>query len=282
MIAQGKQESKNKLDDLNRKQKNNDEIPYYILQTPIEFLDDNIKETKNKLEIEFIDLPGFNNNGQNFDIFFRNLINFTELFLFINDKNVIQDENKDLIQEFFEILLSEKNIFNLDSIMFVVNQIDLIDGIQSINNINDIMKDFSGEINDIYKKIINDEWNKQIKYSEIIQSNKGLLFSYFSNNYYREYKNKRKTLNKHFNNYKELIKNIIENYNLKNFESEIIIKGVAKYIKKDYFNKLKNKNEYKAQEIKDIKSDYQSICDIFQNYNITPDDIKKMKVLLKK
>ena len=92
---------------------------------PIEFLDDNIKETKNKLEIEFIDLPGFNNNGQNFDIFFRNLINFTELFLFINDKNVIQDENKDLIQEFFEILLSEKNKFNLDSIMFVVNQIDL-------------------------------------------------------------------------------------------------------------------------------------------------------------
>ena len=275
LIAKGKEEAKKVLDDLNRKKVDNDEIPYYILQTPIEFLDDNIKETKNKLVIEFIDLPGFNNNGRNFDEFLRNLINFTELFLFINDKNLIQAENKDLIQEFFEILLSEKHKFNLDSIMFVVNQIDLMKEIKNINDINNIMKTFSEEINDIYKNIINDEWNKQLKYSEIIQNNKGLLFSYFSNVYYRENKNKQKTLNKHFNNSKELIKYIIEIYNLKNCKSEIIIKGLSKKIEKDYLNKLKNKKEYNAEEIKDIKSVKTSICNILRDNNITSDDIKK-------
>ena len=277
LLAKGKENVKKILDDLNNNKVDNDEIPYYILQTPIEFLDDNIQDIKSKSEIEFIDLPGFNYNNQKFEEFLGNLINFTELFLFINDKNVIQDENKELIQEFFEKILIEKNIFNLDSIMFVVNQIDLMTEIKNKNNINDIIGNFSREINDMYKKIINNDWNKQLKYSEIIQNNNGLLFSYFSNKYYRENKNKFKTLNQHFNNIKELIKYIIQSYNLNNSKPENIIKGLLKYINKDYLNKLKNKNDYNSNEIKDIDSDYGNICDILQDYNINDGDINKNK-----
>ena len=161
--------------------------------------------------------------------------------------------------------------------MFVVNQIDLITEIKNKNNINNIMRQFSQEINDIYKKIINNDWNKQLNYSEIIQKSNGLLFSYFSNKYYRENKIKYKTLNLHFNNIKELIKYIIESYSLNNSKPETIIKGLSKYIKKDYLNKLKNKKYYNSNEIKYIDSDYRNACDILQNYNINDGDIKKNK-----
>lgn len=52
--------------------------------------------------------------------------------------------------------------------MFVINQIDLIDDIKKEEDVNNIVKDFSKEINDIYIKITSQEWNKQLKYSEIV------------------------------------------------------------------------------------------------------------------
>lgn len=70
------------------------------METPIEFLDEIIQDNNRKLEIEFVDLPGINN--QKFEIsFLSNLIKFTDFFLFINDKDVIQDENKEIIEDLF-------------------------------------------------------------------------------------------------------------------------------------------------------------------------------------
>ena len=104
LYAKGIENVKKKLNELNQNSKN--EIPYFILQTPIEFLDNNIPDLKSKSQIEFVDLPGLNSDEEIDDNFLSNLINFTEYFLFINDKNVIQEENKELIEKFFLRILS--------------------------------------------------------------------------------------------------------------------------------------------------------------------------------
>ena len=206
IISNGKENVKEFLKALNEKKIN--EIPYYILETPIEFLDENIQDNNRKLEIEFVDLPGINN--QKFDSsFLSNLINFTDFFLFINDKDVIQDENKDILEDFFKNILSEKTYINLNSIMFVINQIDLIPEIKNNKkNINDIIKDFSKEINHLFKQIISNEWNNYLKFCEICKD-ENMLFSYFSNEYYNKNKKRKKEMNELFNNCVELIKYMI-------------------------------------------------------------------------
>ena len=82
LLAKGKENVKKILDDLNKSKMDNDEIPYYILQTPIEFLD-NIKDIKSKSEIEFVDLPGFNYNNEKFEEFLGNLITLFHIFYII-------------------------------------------------------------------------------------------------------------------------------------------------------------------------------------------------------
>jgi N-terminal acetyltransferase B complex non-catalytic subunit len=258
IISKGKENVKEFLKALNEKKI--DEIPYYILETPIEFLDENIQDNSRKLEIEFVDLPGINN--QKFDSsFLSNLINFTDFFLFINDKDVIQDENKDILEDFFKNILSEKTYINLNTIMFVINQIDLIPEIKNNKkNINNIIKDFSKEINFLFKQITSNEWNNYLKFCEICKG-ENMLFSYFSNEYYNKNKKRKKEMNELFNNCVELIKYMIQKYKLENHKTEEKIQGILKYLKKDYFNKLENKNEYNDKANLNIELDLKNICD---------------------
>ena len=281
LIAKGKEKVKEMLDKLNNETDEMKEIPYYILQTPIEFLDNNVEEQNRKYKVEFIDMPGLNkdNNLEINQDFLGKLINFTELFLFINNKNVIQQDNEIIIRNFFEKILTEKISFNLDSIVFVINQID--DGVNEIinkTNIKDVIQKFSKEINDIYKKITNNEWNNQLKFSDIIQRKKNFLFTYFSNEYYNKNKNKLKI----YANCEEVIKEIIDGYKIK----KVKIKKILNYLKKDYFDKLKNKNDYsnyyKSNSINiEIDSELIKISEILKKFKVSEEDIIKNKDLIK-
>ena len=197
-MAKGKDNVKKVLNELNNKKINNeilDEIPYYYLYTPIEFFDVNIEDKERKSVIEFIDLPGINNQQYEKD-FLMNIINFTDFFLFVNDKNVIDDVNKELIEEFFARLINEKSSysFDLNSIMFVVNQIDLIGEIKKQSDIDNLINDFSDEINKIFKKIVSYEWNYYIKLFKICSKNQKFLFSFFSSKTYIENKKEEKKI----------------------------------------------------------------------------------------
>ena len=274
LYAKGIENVKKKLNELNQNSKN--EIPYFILQTPIEFLDNNIPDLKSKSQIEFVDLPGLNSDEEIDDNFLSNLINFTEYFLFINDKNVIQEENKELIEKFFLKILSEKSAFNLNSIMFIMNQIDDMPEIKNNKkNITDIVKDFSKEINDIYKKITSSEWNNYLKYSEIVQKDQDLLCTYFSNKYYNENIKKKKKYIALFNNPKELIKDFIEKYNLKVCKPEEMIENILVLLKKNYYKILNNKKDFNPNNFTNIDSDLNLICNELQIYKIKDGDIKK-------
>ena len=275
LYAKGIENVKNKLNELNKNNEN--EFPYFILQTPIEFLDNYIKDLKIKSQIEFVDLPGINTDEEIDDNFLSNLFNFTEFFLFINDKNVIQQENKELIEKFFIRILSEK-AFNLNNIMFVMNQIDGIPEIINSNkNINDIVKDFSKEINDVYKQIKSFEWNSYLKFSEIIQKDQDLLCTYFSNTFYNENLKKKKKYKTLFNNPKELIREFIDKYNLKNYKPEEMLEKILALLKKNYFKIITNKNDFNPDIIINIDSDLNLICQELQNYKIKDGDIKQNK-----
>ena len=276
IYAKGIENVKNKLNDLNKNNEINSSSLYYILQTPIEFLDDYIQDLKSKSQIEFIDLPGINTDEEIDDNFISNLINYTDFFLFINDKNVIQQENKELIEKFFLRILSEKTIFNLNSIMFVMNQIDEMPEIKNKNkNINDIIKEFSKEINDIYKNITNFEWNNYLKYSEIVQKEQDFLFTYFSNKYYNENLEKKKKNKKYFNNPKELIKYFIDKYHLQNYKPKEMIGKLLILLNKNYFKILTNNKDFNPDSFTNIDSELNLICKELQIYKIKDGDIKQ-------
>ena len=100
-------------------------------------------------------MPGINTQNEILEKeFLSNLIKYSELFLFINDKNIIQEENKEIIEKFFSVILRDKSTFNLNSMLFIVNKIDLISEIKNKDSQNNVMKEFSDEINNLFQEII--------------------------------------------------------------------------------------------------------------------------------
>ena len=265
LITKGKENVRIKLNELNNNNENLIEIPYYILQTPIEFLDNNISDKLKKEKIEFIDLPGINSENELLENeFLSKLIKYTELFLFINDKNTIQEENKEIIKKFFLTILNEKIIFNLNSILFIVNQIDLIPEIKNKEILNKILEDFSKEINNLYQKITMNDWDDYLKYSKILEKKEKeekIRCTYFSNEDFKSYKKRM--------DYEQMIKSIIKDYNTKE------IKVIMKQLKKDYLNILESKKDYEQTEIKDFDTNLNNFRGVLSKNNIKEEEIRQ-------
>jgi len=262
LITKGKENVRIKLNELNNNTENLKEIPYYILQTPIEFLDDNISDNYKKEKIEFIDSPGINSENELLENeFLSKLIKYTELFLFINDKNTIQEENKEIIKKFFLTILKEKIIFNLNSILFIVNQIDLIPEIKNKDILNKILVDFSKEINNLYQKITMNDWKNYLKYSNISEKTEKIRCTYFSSEDFKSYKERM--------DYEEMIKSIIKEYKIKK------IKIIMKKLKKDYLNFLEIKKDYEQAEIKDFNTNLQNFKRVLYKNDFNEEEIKQ-------
>jgi len=267
-ITKGKENVKTKLNELNNNTENLKEIPYYILQTPIEFLDNNISDKKKREEIEFIDLPGINSENELLEKeFLSKLIKYSELFLFVNDKNIVQEDNKEIIKKFFYIILSEKIIFDLNSILFIVNQIDLIPEIKNKENLNKIMEEFSIEINDLYHEITKNDWNNYLKYSKIVKKEEKIRCTYFSSHDFKLYKKRM--------DYEEMIKTIIKDYNTKE------IKEIMRILKKDYLSILENKKEYNSNLIKDFDTNLNNFRRVLSKNNMNEEEIRKHLEVIK-
>ena len=94
LIAQGEELVKKNLKKINNVYKG--EIQYYILNTPIKFLDDFIEDEKIKEKIQFFDTPGLDSLLKEYtDINFPKLIKCINLFIYMNANNIIfQNESK--------------------------------------------------------------------------------------------------------------------------------------------------------------------------------------------
>ena len=262
LIVKGKENILNKLIELNKEAEKSNEISSFILETPIEFLDEYISDVDKKKQIEFIDLPGINTQNEILENeFLSNLIKYSELFLFVNDKNVVQEENKVIIEKFFNAIIREKKAFNINSILFIVNQIDEIEEINNKEKLKIIMDDFSAEINNLFQGIISSDWNNYLKLSKIADTEEKIICTYFSSKNYKIFKDRI--------NYEKLLESILKDYEGKSIE--IILKKVKKNIK--YF--LENKKDYDnySQNIinEEILSKFSSI---FEKYNYKKEDIQ--------
>ena len=83
LIAQGEELVKKNLKKINNDYKG--EIQYYILNTPIKFLDDFIEDEKIKEKIQFFDTPGLDSLLKEYtDINFPKLIKCINLFIYMN------------------------------------------------------------------------------------------------------------------------------------------------------------------------------------------------------
>ena len=262
LITKGIENVRIKLNELNNNIEDLKEIPYYILQTPIEFLDNNISDMNKREEIEFIDLPGINSENELLENeFLSKLIKYSELFLFINDKNTIQQDNKEIIKKFFFIILNEKIIFNLNSILFIVNQIDLIPEIKNKEILNKIIEEFSKEINNLYQEITRNDWNNYLKYSKIVKKEEKIRCTFFSSHDFKSYKKRMDC--------EEMIKSIINEYNTKE------IKVIMKKLKKDYLNIMESKKDYNPSLIKDFDKNLKKFCGILSKNKINEEEISQ-------
>ena len=99
LIAQGEELVKKNLKNINNDY--NGGIQYYILNTPIKFLDDFIEDEKIKEKIQFFDTPGLDSLLKEYtDINFPKLVECINLFIYMNANNIIfQNESESALRK---------------------------------------------------------------------------------------------------------------------------------------------------------------------------------------
>ena len=262
LIVKGKEKIKNKLIELNKEAENMNEIRSFILETPIEFLNDYIENDYKKEQIEFIDLPGINTQNEILEKeFLSNLIKYSELFLFVNDKNIIQEENKEIIDKFFSSIIRDKSTFNLNSILFIVNKIDLISEIKNKETQNKIIQEFSDEINNLFQEVIAKNWNNYLNLRKIAKTEEKISCTFFSSQKYKTFKRRIDC--------EEMIISILKDYKGKNF------KIILKQVKQNYSTFVENKNEImNSNQIPIDDTILKKFLAIFIKYKYSKEDLK--------
>ena len=261
LVVEGKENIRNKLIELNKEAEKSNQILSFILETPIEFLDDYIVDDNKKKQIEFIDLPGINTQNEILENdFLINLIKYSELFLFVNEKNLVQEENKVIIEKFFKAIIRDKNLFNINSIIFIANQIDEVAEIKNKETLNIIMDDFSKEINKLFQDIISKDWNNYLKLSKIADTKEKIICTYFSSQNYKTFKNRI--------DYEKLLECILNDSEGKN------IKNILKKVKINIRACIENKNDYdsSAQNTNDVMLN--KFSSLFEKYNYNKEEIQ--------
>ena len=277
-ITKGKEKVQLKLKELNEKYKVG-EISYYILFSPIKFLDEFIEDEKIKSKIQFIDLPGLNTLIKEYEEdMLSNLVEYTDLFLYTNEMNLVfQKGNEEIIGKVLEFIISRKNYFNFNSIIFIVNFFDQLK-ISEESQIAKMMSNFKKDINKIIKKFKENNWNNYINnYSKIVNSDEDILCTYISPKMYNENQKFINNLKHDIKSFQNIIKKIIGNDAKLDSKKQIL--KLKKYIKSNYIDKLKNNSEFKEDNYKVDENEmkgYREELKIYLNLNAdTFNDNKK-------
>ena len=169
LIAKGINQVKQHLISLNYEYRNENNKCFYIVKTPIQFLDDYIREFKYK--ISFIDLPGgdvignsFNQLNENGNNFYTGLFNISPSMIFVSKGRAIRSSENHLLLECYNNSILNKlykdynhNNNYLNICLFVVNMFDTLT--EEERKIENIQKDFydilfsQNDNDDDYKEI---------------------------------------------------------------------------------------------------------------------------------
>ena len=235
IIAEGEDSINKKITELNNAPDAKTKLRYYLLKSPIEFLDMMDLKEEEKEKIELIDFPGLDTDFDKAKEEAKYLLRIIDGFIYINYKISFHDDDKKILKLIYETI-SKRRTFSFDTCLFILNKMD----------------EFQGELNldEIKYKILEtfNEQNINLKSTEVLEKNerigdKNLTLTPFSCEYYKNYKN----LENELNHFEQFIFNNIEKSNSK----KLIDKGIKLFQNIiNYDNKISNiKNNLKIKYI---------------------------------
>jgi len=277
---EGKDKIYSFFESVNYEYSNKEEKCFFILKTPIKFLDDYDISEDLKRRISFIDLPGSNTEKNSFNdkkgelTIYQKLLKVCTSFIFVNRVDTIKtDENKKILETAYSIH-GESKIKNkyrfLENCTFVMNIFDINkEEEKDIKKIQrSILNDLSGEKEDNLN-IINATFFNAKQYKEFLKDN-----DYYSNatnvisSLKVKYRNQFNSLNFFFTLKKEknfpkyclkILKENLENLSLKydsNFKCDDEFKSFVftqiKDIMKQFNLPLKSKEKENIEKIANI------------------------------
>ena len=212
-IAEGEISINSKIIFLNNEYSNNSEFKFYLLESPIEFLDKTELNEEEKKKIELIDYPGLDTNFEKAKIMAENLLKIVDGFIYVFFETSFDDANQNVLIRMYNILKNRIN-FSFNTCLFILNKIDSIN--EDIN-----YKDINNRILKIF-----DDQNGRLSSREVLKQKQRIGDEYISLSGFSS---------QNYNKYKELEKNIL------NFEKFIEINSPKeKEEKEGFFKKIGN------------------------------------------
>ena len=178
----------------------------------------------------FIDTPGLDTLLKEYtDCNFSKLIEYVDLFIYTNAYNIInQKESEISIKRMIEFILDKKGYFNFND----------------TSKENEILENYKNDIIKIIKKYKENNWDAYInKYQKIIYNDSNIFCFYFSK---IKFNDEQEKINK-FLDFQNFFTELNKKYS--KFDVETKLSKINAYIKKNYINKLSNKNEFSKDKI---------------------------------
>ena len=115
-----------KIDELNKANKDKKELNFYLIKTPIEFLDQIESITdEEKSKIELIDFPGLDTDFKKAKEKAKNLLKIIDGFIYVNYQTAFSDDNKQILNLIYNTIKMRYD-FSFDTCLFILNKIDMI------------------------------------------------------------------------------------------------------------------------------------------------------------
>ena len=160
-------------------------LRFYVIESPIELLDNIEIDESIKEKIELIDFPGLDTRFEEAQIQSKTLLSIIEGFIHINSKIEYDNhENTKIINLIYNTIKS-RDSFDFNTCLFVLNKIDLLEKGGKTIKLNDMKNKIIKIINENNSSLPSQEWYKlkdKIKDSKIIMTK-------FSSFLYQQYKN---------------------------------------------------------------------------------------------
>ena len=278
-IAQGEDSVLNKLDQLNNDPYAKSNLKFYLIKSPIEFLDqiEDLSEDKKK-SIELIDFPGLDTEFNEAQKKAKDLLKIIDGFIYVNFNVTFDSGNQEILTLMYKTI-RQRNNFSFNTCLFILNKIDMIENGDQI------------DLNEIVEKILDifDKENEELPSWKVLEQkerigDKSISLSKFSSIRYKEYKEFEEDL-LNFEKFIEICaqnskKKISEYEKMKNplklFQDEKILTNIINNMERNYFDKIYlNKLNYGETYFDDYMKRLKKIIKIKN-----PDE-KKMEKIVK-
>ena len=181
IINLGGKSIQQKIDELNKKENvKKEELKFYLLKAPIEFLDQIGLNEADKEKIELIDFPGLDTKFDQAKDKAEHLLKILDGFIYVNFQTAFSSDNQKILGLIYNTI-KRRNDFSFDACLFILNKIDIIE--EDIN-----YEDVSKQILKIFDSQNQFEPSRDVIAQKQRFNDSSLSLTGFSSLYYKEYK----------------------------------------------------------------------------------------------